>query len=101
MIEIFQGSEFSFPIEILNYDGSGKVLTEFTIKAGIRFQGETILIKECAIEDVGLISLPLLPEDTAVIGIYVVEIRLEKTGYNEPWGQFSYEIIESIILQGS
>jgi len=101
MIEIFQGNEFSFPIEILNYDGSGKDLTEFTVKAGIKFQDGTVVLKDCVIEGIGLISLPLLAMDTAKIGVYIVEIRLEKIGYSESWGQFSYEIIESIILQGS
>ena len=101
MIEIFQGNEFSFPIEILNYDGSGKDLSEFTVKAGIRFQDGTVVLKDCVVEDIGLVSLPLLATDTAKVGVYTVEIRLEKVGYKESWGEFSFKVEESIILKGT
>lgn len=99
MITIFQGNEFSFPVEILNSDGSRKDLTGFTAKAGIRFRGETIAVKNCVIEGIGLISFPLTATDTAQIGVYSVEIRLEKTDYLETWGEFSFKVVESIILQ--
>jgi len=100
LIEIFQGNEFSFPIEILNYDGSGKDLTGFTVKAGIKFQDGTVVLKDCVVEGIGLISLPLVASDISNIGVYTVEIRLEKVGYKESWGEFSFKVEESIILKG-
>ena len=101
MIEIFQGNKFSFPIEILNYDGSEKDLTGFIVKAGIKFQDGTVVLKDCVVEDIGLISLSISTTDTANIGVYIVEIRLEKIGYKESWGEFSFKVEESIILKGT
>jgi hypothetical protein len=101
LIQIFQGNEFSLSIEILNSDGSKKDLTGLTVTAGIKCPDGTIVLKNCVIEDVGLISLPLLATDTAQVGVYTVEIRLEKTGYKETWKEFNFEVKESIILKGT
>ena len=98
MVEIFQSNEFSFPVEILNSDKTGKDLSGFTVKAAIEFEGKLFATKTCDVESIGLISIPLTPLDTADLGIYNVEIKLEKAGYSESWGTFSYRIVRSIFL---
>lgn len=100
MITIFQGNSLSIPIEILNPDETPKDLTNFKVMAGIKKPDGTIIKRDCNIEGVGLVSLPLTETDTQQVGIYVVEIRLENGTYKETWGIFGIEVQESIIMKG-